>query len=52
MTMIKEKAKTKEEKEEIDNKSTNTEQLSGSKNKKGLLSNSSEYDNRNNNGEL
>jgi hypothetical protein len=53
------KSKDKEEKEVIDDNSTGTEQLSGSKNKKGLImsvdgaedSNSSEDDNRNNNGE-
>jgi hypothetical protein len=53
------KSKDEDEKEIIDNNSTDTEQLSGSKNKKGLImsvdnaedSNSSEDDNRTNNGE-
>jgi hypothetical protein len=51
------KSKDKEEKEEIDNNLTDTEQLSGIKNKKGLImsvdgdedSNNSEDGNRNNN---
>ncbi len=53
------KSKDQEEKEVIDNNSTDTEQLSGSKYKKGLImsvdsaedNNSSENDNRNNDGE-
>ncbi len=53
------KSKDKEEKEVTDNNSTHTEQLSGSKNKKGLImsvdnaedSKSTDNDNRTNNSE-
>ena len=53
-------SKDKEEKEVIDDSSTHTEHLSGSKNKKGLImsvdgdedSKSSEDDNRHNNGDV